>query len=250
MEAKDIILPAAALTVAATTMVAPGASAYDSKLNQTSFWGANCRKVEMPSNVTEYTPAGENISKVIVKGGTTNKVYDKAPFTGLTAVVNPKSGKVYAISHVIVCSDDAAAMPSQPIKHDDKKSDKPEVKTASTSTSDAKSTKTKSDTKQKSKVKSDKKSTAKDEVKSESKVAKVSKKANKKTEQKTEQPTVIKTSSASTTGVGGVEAVMGASTDESVQATELPKTGAGTATAAIATAGAAAYVATRKLRRN
>lgn len=246
MEAKDIILPAAALTVAATTMVAPGASAYDSKLNQTSFWGANCRKVEMPSNVTEYTPAGENISKVIVKGGTTNKVYDKAPFTGLTAVVNPKSGKVYAISHVIVCGDDAAAMPSQPIKHDDKKSDKPEVKTASTSTSDAKSTKTKSDTKQKSKVKSDKKGAAKDEVESESKVAKVSKKADKKTE----QPTVIKTSSASTTGVGGVEAVMGASTDESVQATELPKTGAGTATAAIATAGAAAYAATRKLRRN
>lgn len=107
MDAKDIILPVAAVTmVAAGATTHAKATGYDSQLNQLSAWGSTCSKIDMTGQVMTYTPKvpANAIEKVIVKGGTENKVYTTAPFTNLTAPLNPNNGKPYAISHVIVCT--------------------------------------------------------------------------------------------------------------------------------------------------
>ncbi len=79
--------------------------------NQASYWGNNCIKTEMYSQVTRYTATG-NVSQVIVKGGTGYRLYTAGPFTNLTAPLNPTNGQNYAISHVIVCYNPATPTPS------------------------------------------------------------------------------------------------------------------------------------------
>ena len=108
MDARDIIAPAAAITIAATSATA-GSAAYNPELNKPSYWGGTCIKTDMSGESMTYSVDGDNVSKVIVKGGTENKVYTQAPFTNLTAPINPNTGKPYAISHVIVCSDGSTA---------------------------------------------------------------------------------------------------------------------------------------------
>lgn len=113
MDAKDIILPVAVVTmVAAGAATHAKATGYDSQLNQPSAWGSTCSKIDMTGQVMTYTPKvpANAIEKVIVKGGTENKVYTTAPFTNLTAPVNPNNGKPYAISHVIVCTKDSEVL--------------------------------------------------------------------------------------------------------------------------------------------
>lgn len=114
MDAKDIILPVAAV---ATITTGSGAAAhasnqYDSSLNHAATWGSSCVKKDMTGEVMTYTPQidSDKIEKVIVKGGTENAIYTTAPFVDLTAPVNPKNGKPYAISHVIVCTKDGTAV--------------------------------------------------------------------------------------------------------------------------------------------
>lgn len=77
-------------------------SVVDPKTNDPKYWGANCTKTEFGGNVMSYT-APSGTGKVIVKGGTGYIVYTNAPFTNLTAPINPNNDKPYAISHVIVC---------------------------------------------------------------------------------------------------------------------------------------------------
>lgn len=68
----------------------------------------------MTSEAMSYTaPAGA--TKVIVKGGTENAIYTTGSFANLTAPINDRSGKPYAISHVIVCSD-VVVTPATPVK--------------------------------------------------------------------------------------------------------------------------------------
>lgn len=90
--------------VVAASVTGSVAASANSQTNHPDYWGNNCVKTEMNGEVMTYN-APSGAIKVIVKGGTDYRVYDKAPFTNLTAPVNPKNGKNYAISHVIVCSD-------------------------------------------------------------------------------------------------------------------------------------------------
>jgi hypothetical protein len=113
MDARDLIAPAAAITIAATNVTA-GSAAYNPELNKPSYWGGTCIKTDMTGESMTYSVDGDNVSKVIVKGGTENKVYTQAPFTNLTAPINPNTGKPYAISHVIVCSDGTTAPAATP----------------------------------------------------------------------------------------------------------------------------------------
>jgi hypothetical protein len=95
----------AALLLTATVIATIGSveASANPETNHASYWGANCTKTEMRGEVMSFdAPAGA--TKVIVKGGTGYKVYDKSPFTGLTSPINQKNGKPYAISHVIVCT--------------------------------------------------------------------------------------------------------------------------------------------------
>ena len=114
MDAKDIILPVAAIATISTGSAATtqASNQYDSSLNHASTWGTSCVKKDMTGEVMTYTPSisSDKIEKVIVKGGTENAVYTTAPFTNLTAPINPKNGKPYAISHVIVCTKDGTAV--------------------------------------------------------------------------------------------------------------------------------------------
>ncbi len=114
MEAKDLVGPAAAVTIAASAMTAPASAAYNSELNQPSYWGSTCSKTDMSGEVMTYSVTDPNAVKVVVKGGTENKVYEQAPFTNLTAPINPNNGKPYAISHVIVCYKDGTSTTTTP----------------------------------------------------------------------------------------------------------------------------------------
>jgi hypothetical protein len=101
------LIAALLLSTALTGTVSASANA---DANKPGYWGDNCTKTEFNGEVMSYNaPAGA--TKVIVKGGTGNKVYSTAPFTNLTAPVNPNNNKPYAISHVIVCTDAVAAKP-------------------------------------------------------------------------------------------------------------------------------------------
>lgn len=93
----------AAATVAAIPFASVSAAGYDSKLNQPSYWGDNCVKTEVKGDTMTYSVRDEGVVKVVVKGGTENAVYTSGNYTDLTAPVNPRSGKPYGISHVIVC---------------------------------------------------------------------------------------------------------------------------------------------------
>lgn len=108
----------AALLLSVTVTGTVGAAA-NPEANQPSYWGTNCTKTEMNGEVMTFT-APADATKVVVKGGTGNKVYTEGSFTDLTAPVNPKNGKNYAISHVIVCTDavvkPAVATTTQPVK--------------------------------------------------------------------------------------------------------------------------------------
>lgn len=108
----------AALLLSVSISGTVGAAA-NPEANKPSYWGTNCTKTEMSGETMTFTaPAGA--TKVVVKGGTDNKVYTEGSFTDLTAPVNPKNGKTYAISHVIVCTDavvkPAVATTTQPVK--------------------------------------------------------------------------------------------------------------------------------------
>lgn len=229
MEARDIILPAAAITVAVAGASAP-ASAYDAKLNHPETWGSNCRKIDMPGNVMTYTANGDNVRQVIVKGGTSNKVYSTAPFTNLTSEINPNSGKPYAISHVIICSDDGQG---QTAPADDATPTKPSEPAKPTPTKPIPATPA--------------------QPNEPSQPATPAVPANPEvlgdtTENKAkDKPTEVKTSSTSTNQGRGV-AVQGATTDNAAVA-ELPETGAGSAAAGILAAGAATYAGARALRK-
>jgi hypothetical protein len=84
--------------------------------NNPLYWGEKCTKTEIAGEVLTYTVTDSGVTKVIVKGGTSYVVYDKAPFTNLTAPVNPNNDKTYAISHVIVCKDPVTPTdPEQPV---------------------------------------------------------------------------------------------------------------------------------------
>lgn len=116
MDARDIVAPAAAVTIAATSLTAPASACHDSSLNQPSTWGSSCVKTDMTGEVMTYT-VPTDASKVVVKGGTENKVYEHvAAGTTVQAATNPKSGKPYAISHVIVCKDSVPVTPT-PVDH-------------------------------------------------------------------------------------------------------------------------------------
>lgn len=86
-------------------VMAGAAGSYDSNLNHPSHWGDSCYKINFANTPSTYTVTDSSAVKVIVKGGTTNKVYEDGPFTDLTAQINPRSGKPYGISHVIICAD-------------------------------------------------------------------------------------------------------------------------------------------------
>lgn len=113
--------------VAATTLSATGVSAagYDAKLNQPSYWGTNCVKIESPENKQFYTATDTDLVKVVVKGGTENAVYTDGNYTKLTAPINPRSGKPYDISHVIIChgavTPDTPQTPGEVLGDKDKK---------------------------------------------------------------------------------------------------------------------------------
>lgn len=102
---SKLLIPSilSAATVATMSLTNVSAAGVDSTLNHPSYWGDNCVKTEMKGDVKTYTATGDDIVKVIVKGGTENAVYTDGNFTDLTAPVNPKSGKPFDISHVIVC---------------------------------------------------------------------------------------------------------------------------------------------------
>ena len=81
--------------------------------------GTNCFKIDPPvngsSNGVTYnvtyqegepkllTVTGPNIQSVNVKGGPVSQTYTAAPFTNMTAPVNPNNGKTYGISHFNIC---------------------------------------------------------------------------------------------------------------------------------------------------
>lgn len=109
---KHIFAAAVLLSVSFSGTV--GAAA-NPQANHPGYWGDTCTKTEMGGEVMKYT-APADATKVIVKGGTGNQVYDQAPFTDLTAPVNPKNGKNYAISHVIVCTGAATVAAPQPVQ--------------------------------------------------------------------------------------------------------------------------------------
>lgn len=97
---------ALALVISISVSGTVGAAANPAT-NHADYWGNSCTKTEMNGEVMTFS-APSGATKVIVKGGTGYKVYDAAPFTNLTAPVNPNNGKTYGISHVIVCTDQAA----------------------------------------------------------------------------------------------------------------------------------------------
>lgn len=90
------------------------ATGYDSEMNHPSYWGEDCYKIDISGEVYSYTVNNADATKVIVKGGTTNKVYTVGPFTNVTAQTNPRSSKPYGISHVIVCADKVETPSNQP----------------------------------------------------------------------------------------------------------------------------------------
>jgi hypothetical protein len=49
------------------------------------------------------TVTGSGITSVEVKGGPSSKIYTSAPFTNLTAPINPNTGQPYGISHFTIC---------------------------------------------------------------------------------------------------------------------------------------------------
>ncbi len=100
---KNLLIAGILLAAFVPTTVGATNNGYDSNKNQPSYWGENCDKTEFNGHNDAFTPGRENVIKVIVKGGGTNKVYDNPPFKDLTANINEKTGKPYAISHVIEC---------------------------------------------------------------------------------------------------------------------------------------------------
>lgn len=116
------------------TGVSASATGYNSELNKPSYWGTNCVKTEMNGNVTTYTATGNNIIKVVVKGGTENAVYTSGNYTNLTAPTNPRSGKPYGISHVIVCYGQTASTPNTPAVQGTQTTTPPKQAISSTST--------------------------------------------------------------------------------------------------------------------
>lgn len=95
------------ITLAMTSGMAI-ASNYDSAQNKPSYWGNSCVKTDYANGGIYFSTRDKSVTKVVVKGGTTNKVYTESPFVDLTAEINPNSGKPFGISHVIVCSDEQA----------------------------------------------------------------------------------------------------------------------------------------------
>jgi hypothetical protein len=103
------------------------ASMANANTNHPSYWESSsnkCSKTEVKGEVMSYDASGNGVVKVIVKGGPSYEVYDKAPFNNVKAPVNEKNNKNYAISHVIVCRGDKA--PAQPFVPTEPA--KPEVK--------------------------------------------------------------------------------------------------------------------------
>ena len=89
--------------------------------NHPSYWGEQCSKTEFEGEVMTFTPSQSNVDKVIIKGGPGNVVYQTAPFEDLTAPLNDRNDKNYAISHVIVCLADVDGQedPKDPPKEED-----------------------------------------------------------------------------------------------------------------------------------
>lgn len=101
--------------------------------NHPEYWGENCGKTEINGEQIYYTTHDDDITKVIIKGGRTHKVYDNGPFVHLTAEMNERSGKPYGISHVIECTDSDTHEPEMckynhqlPANHPDCKREKPD----------------------------------------------------------------------------------------------------------------------------
>ena len=236
MEARDIILPAAAVAVAATGAVAPHASAagYDASLNDPAHWGSNCRKIDMPGNVMTYTPTGSNIQKVIVKGGTANAEYTKAPFVNLTAPINPKNGQPYAISHVIICEDGSTPASTTP---------------ATTTTTTTNSPKATTDTKQNAQGSGV--VTAPENTKSGHKVSVPEKNGNKTTQTgKGSEAKTLASTAPTAENVKSAETVQNVATPEAAAVTEMPHTGLGSQLVKLGGVGAATYGIARALRKH
>lgn len=104
--ATAVILPA----TFATNVFAYTTEKFTPEANQAAYWGTSCVKYDDISSESYTAPA--NATKVIVKGGTLNAVYTSAPFRNLTAATNPKNGKSYGISHVIVCTGSVKSTPA------------------------------------------------------------------------------------------------------------------------------------------
>lgn len=100
------ILITTVMAMAMTSGMVLATNNYNSTQNQASYWGDSCVKTDYANGGLYFSTRDKSVTKVVIKGGTTNKVYTESPFVDLTAENNPNSGKPYDISHVIVCSDE------------------------------------------------------------------------------------------------------------------------------------------------
>jgi hypothetical protein len=101
-------------TVFVATVLGGSASARmeDPATNQPSYWETSstvCNKIEMTGKAKyTYSVPGNDVAKVVVKGGSDYSTYTSGPFVDLRAPVNERNNKNFAISHVIICRDNGA----------------------------------------------------------------------------------------------------------------------------------------------
>ena len=114
------------MAMAMTSGMVLATNNYNSAQNQASYWGDSCVKIDSYNGGIYFSTSDESITKIVIKGGTTNKAYAEKPFVNLTAEINPNSGKPFAISHIITCSDEQVDEPevciyddSLPAGHED-----------------------------------------------------------------------------------------------------------------------------------
>lgn len=107
----------AVLAVAAPAVAGPANE--KAKTNGTAYWeamypGLTCEKVEDGFDDSGMWTAPADYDLVVVKGGPAHEVYmDVAAGDVLYAPDNPNSGKLYGVSHVIMCNGDPSG-PSDP----------------------------------------------------------------------------------------------------------------------------------------
>ena len=131
---KRIMLVLSVVTLLSTNASGIAFAAQgNSNKNHPAYWettGIQCQKFDNHRGQT-FTATQDDVVKVVVKGGPDRTVYTAAPFSDLTAPVNPnnKHGKTYGISHVIVCNgEEVESNSNQPTEQTDQDNYSTDVK--------------------------------------------------------------------------------------------------------------------------